>query len=101
MFERKDKRKIYRLIDQYLTNKIRAWDFCSEYHACYDIEIDLDQLNGKESFVFSELSMVAGRFSNFEEDHRLHPGVYYTPEELHQKIIETKEALKDSWLTGE
>lgn len=90
-------KKIYWLIDQYLSHNMQAWDFCSEYHLCYDLEIDLNTLNEKERAIFSELSMVSGRFSNFEDDIQQYPGVYYTSEELHQKIIQAKEVLKDYW----
>jgi hypothetical protein len=48
----------------------------------------------EEHQALSELGKVASRFSEFEGDIKKYPGVYYTKEDLKQKIIETKEKLK-------
>lgn len=93
IYEKTDKRRIYELIDLYLSQGINAWTFCSEYHTCYGIEIDLDTLNDAEEKAFKELAIIAGRFSPFEEDHKKYPGTYFTEDELRQKIIETKKIL--------
>lgn len=97
MFERTDKRRLYWLIDQYLMDKISGWDFSNEYYRSYGLETDKGSLSEEEENAFNALDDVATRFSCFEEDHKEHPGVYYTSEELHQKIVETKEALRAFW----
>jgi hypothetical protein len=91
MFEKNDKKRLYWLIDQYLLKKMSARNFESEYYECYCLEVDLDVLTDKEEQAFRALSEVATRFTDYEEDLRQYPGVYYTPNELHQKIVETKE----------
>jgi len=93
MYEMQDKARLYWLIDQYLSGKIQAWDFCSKYHESYDLETDLDSLTALESKVFSELSDVAGRFSDIEEDLNKYPGTYFNAKQLMQKVVETKKIL--------
>lgn len=95
MYERCNKKRIYLLIDLYLSGKITAWDFCDEYHNCYDVEIDLNTLTPLEARVFAELSNIAGRFTDIQEDLQKYPGTYFTEEVLKQKIIKTKEILKN------
>jgi hypothetical protein len=94
MYEKTDKRRIYQLIDMYLSDKINESTFCHEFYCSYDLELDYDSLREDEHKVFYELSEIASRFSEFEEDIRKYPGVYYTKEDLRKKIIETKEKLK-------
>lgn len=92
---KKDKRRIYELIDLFLSGKIDAWNFCDEYHTCYGLTLDLDSLTELEAKVFNELSQVSGRFSKFEEDHRSCPNAFSSEEELKKKVIETKEKLQN------
>jgi hypothetical protein len=98
MFNKNDKKRLFWLIDQYLMDAINAWDFCSQFHDNYGVSLDLSTLTQDERKIFSELSTVAGRFSPYEEDHQNLPGVYYTEEELKQKVIETAKLLsKTRW----
>ncbi|HEX4840340.1 MAG TPA: hypothetical protein VFU89_07870 [Rhabdochlamydiaceae bacterium] len=90
MYEKTDKRRIYQLIDMYLSEKIDEPTFCDEFYYSYDLELNYNSLMEDERKVFSELSDVVSRFSEFEEDIVEYPGVYYTKEELKQKIIEAK-----------
>lgn len=94
MYERTDKRRIYQLIDIYLSDKINESTFCHEFYCSYDLELDYDTLMEDEYKAFYELSEITIRFSEFEEDIKKYPGVYRTKEEVKQKIIETKEKLK-------
>lgn len=94
MYERTDKRRIYQLIGMYLAERINESTFCSDFVPSYDLELDYDTLTEDEYNAFYELSEIASRFSEFEEDIKKYPGVYYTKEELKQKIVETKKKLK-------
>ncbi len=94
MYEKSDKRRIYQLIDMYLTQKIDEAAFCADFVPSYDLELDYDTLTDEEHRAFAELGQIASRFSEFEEDIKKYPGVYYTKEDLRQKIIETREKLK-------
>ena len=88
-----DRRRIYQLIDMYLTEAIDDESFCDEFVPLYNVEIDYDCLTNDERKSFSALMTVASRFSEFEEDHQKVPGFFYTKEQLRKKIKETKEKL--------
>lgn len=94
MFEKDDKRRLYWLMDQYLSGKIDGRTFCDEYYYSYDLEIDYETFSEVEQKAFTELSSVSSRFSEFKEDIEQHPGAYFTEKELRQKIQETQEKLK-------
>lgn len=93
MYEKTDKRRIYQLIEMYLSNKINESTFCYEFYCSYDLELNYESLLEDEYQAFYELSEITSRFSEFENDFKKYPGVYYTNEELSRKIIETKEKL--------
>ena len=95
MYEKTDKRRIYELMDIYLANQIDAWTFCNEFYYCYDLELDINVLTELEAEVFSELAIVSGRFTKFEEDLKKYPGTYFTEEQLKLKILESKDRLMD------
>ena len=44
----------------------------------------------KEEKAFDALADIATRFSDIEDDLNTYPGVYYTPEELHKKLLKQK-----------
>ena len=93
MYDKTDKRRLYQLMDMYLDNKISAWTFCDEFYYSYDLEIDEADLTQIEQDCFRALNAISSRFSPSEKDHIKYPGVYYTKEELRNKIIETKSKL--------
>lgn len=95
MFEKNDKRRLYQLMNMYLANIISAKVFCDEFYFSYDLEIEMESLTDIEKIAFAELSAISDRFSEFEEDLIKYPGTYYNEEQLKQKIIETKEKLKE------
>lgn len=101
MYERTDKRRIYQLIEMYLSGQIDEVSFCDEFYESYDLEVDHSTLTKEERKAFIELGVVAGRFSEFEEDHKKYPGTYYTKEKLKQQILKTKEDLKQQWFFEE
>lgn len=96
MLGKKDKKRLYLLIDQYLLGKINARAFCDEYYYCHDLELERDSLTDLEETTFSELGKVASRFSEFEEDLKKYPAVYFAEAQLKQKIKEMAEILKIS-----
>lgn len=94
MYKKNDKRRIYWLIDQYISSKINARTFCDEFYYSYDLEIDRACLNINEIHAFSRLAAIVNRFSEFTNDHKQYPGAYFNEEQLRQKIIETRELLQ-------
>lgn len=95
MYEKTDKKKLYDLIDMYLSGGIDESIFCSAFCSLYDLEIDYRTLTENEHKAFSELGEVVGRFSEFEDDHEKYPNVYYTKKELNTKIQEIQSKLKN------
>ncbi len=93
MYEATNKRRIYQLIDMYLSKKIDEETFCEDFVPSYGVELDYDTITREERKAFSELQTVASRFSPFEEDHKKNPYFFYTKEQLKAKIIETREKL--------
>lgn len=94
MYNKNDKRRLYWLIDEYLTGKINDVTFCDEFYESYDMEIASEALNEVEKIAFNELSQVASRFSQYESDHELDANAFSTSKELMQKSIETREKLE-------
>lgn len=94
MYDKNDKRRLYWLIDQYLSGQIDESIFCDEFYYSYDLEIESNTLDDTESMLFAKLSQVSSRFSKYQDDHELDPNAFSTIEELKQKIIETREKLK-------
>ena len=94
MFEKNDKRRLEWLIDLYLSGKMKASNFCDEFCYCYGQELDRKTvLTTQELKIYDELDIVTGRFSQYEEDHKLDPKAFFTEEQLKLKVIQTKEKL--------
>ena len=90
MYEKTEKRRIYQLLDMYLSDKINELNFCHEFYCSFDLELDYDTLMENEYKAFYELSEITSRFSSFAEDHEKYPGVYSTKEELKKKMKKEK-----------
>ena len=93
MFNINDKKKLYWLLDQYLLGKINERTFCDEFYYSYDLEIKHKDFTKEEVDIFSDLSLVLSRFSEFEEDHLLSSKAFSTKEELMKKVKESKNKL--------
>ena len=94
MYNKTDKRRLYWLIDQYLSNKIDEDTFGSDFHDTLVNEMYYEGLSEIEKEVFRDLHDVAERFSEYEEDHKLWSG-FTTAQQLREKLLETKEKLKE------
>ena len=93
MHEEKIK-KLYNLIAMYLEGQINIGIFCDDFVSLYDIELNHDILTDEENKAFNELSKIAGKFSEFEKDHKEYPGIFYTEEDVKYKVIEIKNKLQ-------
>lgn len=93
MYEKKDKRRLYWLIDKYLNDQIDERTFCDEFYYSYSLELNHEELTDIERKMFSELDLVVSRFSEFGSDHELDINAFSTVEELHKKVIDVKEKL--------
>lgn len=55
MYKKEDKRRLYQLMDMFITSQIKASVFCDEFYYSYDLEIDSDTLSNEEQLAFSDL----------------------------------------------
>lgn len=94
MYNNSDKKRLYYLIDQYLSGKINETTFCDDFHDTFVNKMDYKNLSDIEFLIFSDLSNASQRFSEYEEDFKLWEG-FITGSELRKKIIETKEKLQE------
>jgi hypothetical protein len=93
VYKKNDKKRLYWIIEKYLSGEIDAWIFCDDFYESYDLEIDSANLSLTEKTAFQELGEVAGRYSGSEEDQRTTSGFLYTEKELKRKVLETKKKL--------
>lgn len=89
-----NKGKLDWIIDQYLLQKIDESTFCNEYHNLFVNEMDVNTFTDIEYVIFSNLSDISQRFTEYKEDFKLWKG-FVTAEELTQKVVETKARLKE------
>jgi hypothetical protein len=93
MYEKNDKAILYWLIDELLSGKITASKFCDEFYLSYSLSVDHATLTLNEKEEFSSLDEVAGRFSEYEEDHRLDPKAFASIKELKERALGVKNKL--------
>ncbi|MDR2946036.1 MAG: hypothetical protein LBV79_04755 [Candidatus Adiutrix sp.] len=61
--------------------------FADEFERIYNLELDYDTLSEAEYMLFHDLSLVAGRFSPFEDDLKI-PNVYFSEAEVKDKAAQ-------------
>ena len=86
MYKKNDKERLYWLINNFLNDKISAKEFCDEFYASYDLEIDFDTLTELEKVIFAELGNTTGRFSEYEEDIKKYPNTYFSRNQLKNQL---------------
>ncbi|MEY9092596.1 magnesium and cobalt transport protein CorA [Paenibacillus sp. RC84] len=91
--ERTPKQRLYWLLRLYKDKEIQAETFCDEFHLTYHYELNYDELTETERVLFKEIAAVAARFSPFEEDHKIYPGVYFTTEDVERVVRENSSEL--------
>jgi hypothetical protein len=93
MYNKIDKRRLYWLIEQYLSDKIGEATFCNDFHDTLVNEMYYEGLSKIENETFRSLLDVVQRFAEYEEDFKLWSG-FVTAKQLREKVLETKEKLK-------
>ena len=88
-----EKEQLYYLINGVLEGAYTIKTFCTEFARIYDLEIDYEQLSEQENSEFSDLSEMAGRFSDDEEELKI-PNMYFRESDIIDKVKEIKEKLK-------
>lgn len=80
-----EKEQLWYLINGLLNNSYDIKIFCSEFTRIYDLETDYEQLTEQENNEFRDLSEMAGRFSDDEEELKI-PNMYYSKENILDKV---------------
>ncbi len=93
IYPKDDKRRLYWLIELYLADEIDVKTFCDEVYYSYGQEIDAGTLNNVEKEAFKALYTVTDRFSPFESDFKLAPGVYKNENEVRDAALQAREIL--------
>ncbi|GAB6868096.1 hypothetical protein [Bacteroides rodentium] len=93
MYKRGDKKRIYQLIEMYLSGKITTTDFCDEYYYSYDMELNNLSLTKQERLYLDKLGKITSRFSEYKEDHLLDPKAFSTTKEVYEIVLEVKNKL--------
>ncbi len=89
MKERSLKERIYWYINLLLKGEIDCSSFADSFYSAFDLRLSFyeeeevpSDLSELEEFEFSKLGQIVSRYSPFQEDHKLYPGVYYTEEDV-------------------
>ena len=91
---RTPKERLYWLITLYKNKEIEVSNFCDEFHITFDHESRYETFTLQEEKVFGELAYLAARYSEFEEDHKNHPNVYSTDEQIEQSVTRVIQTLE-------
>lgn len=94
MYNKNDKRRLYWLIDQYISNQVDEDTFTSNFHDTLVNEIYDEGLTDIEIEVFHDLHDVSERFTEYEEDFKLWSG-FVSAKQLREKVLEIKEKLRE------
>ena|ERR1700733_10618357 len=95
MFNSTDKRRLYQLMDMYLSKTIGAETFSDEFYSCYHLGLDHNSMDYQEKKAFGELSEVTDRFTDSANDLKTYPGTYFDEVQLTEKVMETVAELCD------
>lgn len=94
MVNKNDKKYLYWIMEQYSLGILNENEFCEAFYYSYNLEIENEKLSLLEKKVFSELSQVVSRFSQYEEDHKLDINAFTTVADIKNKIIESRTKLE-------
>ncbi len=90
---------IYWIIDQYLQHAITDNSFCSMYYHHYYLDRHYE-LSEHEDEILSELGHLTLYYSEYEEDIKAYPSIYYGKEKLYATAVAAKNARIDRWSKG-
>ncbi len=96
MYDVIDKRRLYWVLDYYLSGNIDEDSLSDELNRLFTLDDDrlFNSLTETEYEAFDAFNDVVQRFSPYEEDQKLWA---FTAEYVRQKALETKERLKDQY----
>jgi len=78
------KEQLMYLLKHYYMGEYTTIIFVDEFHRIYNFEVTNSDLSQKELELLSELAMMTGRFSFFEEDLKI-PNAFFNENDIKQK----------------
>ena len=93
MINKTDKKYLFWIMDNYLSDKITGESFCDAFYESYDLELNHTCLSETEQRTFDELHTVVSRYTSIKEDLLRYPGMYYNDEQLKTAVLKAKEEL--------
>lgn len=88
------KEQLYYLIREYLKENYTTNIFCEQFTNIYCQERHRANLSKLEDMEFDNLNDVTSRYSEFDEDIKMYPGVYFTDEDVRKKVEEVYKKLQ-------
>ncbi|HAB7184367.1 TPA_asm: hypothetical protein GYN32_07170 [Listeria monocytogenes] len=86
------KEQLYFLLNGLDNGGIEINNFTNQFMKIFDLEIDYDELSKEEYTILGNVSDMAARFSDSEEDLKL-PNVYYSEKQIREEVTRSLEAL--------
>ncbi|EAD2927840.1 hypothetical protein D6G16_12690 [Listeria monocytogenes] len=86
------KQQLYFLLNGMDNGEIEINTFINQFIKIFDLEIGYDELSKDEYTILGNVSDMAARFSDSEEDLKL-PNVYYSEKQVREEVTRSLEAL--------
>jgi len=86
-------RRVYHLIEQYISEQISDDTFCDEFYYCYELNIDHSTLASLEREAFAAIGDIAERFTNINDDRKPETVATSNSAQLRKAVKEASEAL--------
>lgn len=83
------------LLTEYNKGNYTTSDFCDLFEEHYR-DVELLPLSKKAEDWLEGLDELCGRFSEYPEDHRIYPGIYYTDEDIRTHMKDFSPDMLDS-----
>jgi len=83
----KPKEQLMYLLEHYNSGDYTVDVFVDEFYRIFNFETDDSDLSPQEISLFSELSLITGRFSSYEEDLKI-PNAYFSETDVKKKATE-------------
>lgn len=88
------KEQLYYLIREYLKENYTTTIFCEQFTNIYCQERHKANFSKLEDVEFDSLNDVTSRYSEFDDDIKMYPGVYFSDKDVRKKVEEVNENLQ-------
>jgi len=89
------KEQLYYLLREYRKGNYSTPIFCEQFTVIYCHQRHEAELNKREEELFENLNEVTSRYSEFDDDIKMYPGVYKTEHDVKNKVEDVYNNLKE------